>query len=171
MLVKPVDSNRLEALLHRHLGLVSSPPSPALPSPRDTTVASDLAVVDMELGARLANGSASLARELLNELVASLPETQDKLRAALVTGDPEALLDVVHALNGACRYCGAPELALLAETLETRLRSRGMADVDTLVEDLFEAIERLHDWQAKDQEAPSSTTIASASSASSLKDK
>lgn len=174
VLVKPVDSNRLETLLHRHLGPVSSPPAPvsaALPMPRDTSVASDLAVVDMELGTRLANGSASLARELLDELAASLPATQDELRAALVTRDPEALLDVVHALNGACRYCGAPELALLAETLETRLRSRGMADIDVLMDDLFQAIDRLCDWHAQHQEGPSSTTIASASSASSLKDK
>jgi two-component system sensor histidine kinase BarA len=171
VLIKPVDSNRLEAVLHRHLGLVSSPPAPALPSPRDTTVASDLAVVDMDLGARLANGNVSLARELLDELVASLPATLNELQAALATGDSEALLDAVHSLNGACRYCGAPELALVAETLETRLRSRGLTDVDTLLDDLLQAIERLCAWHAQDQEAPSSTTIANASSASSLKDR
>ncbi|WP_240936135.1 ATP-binding protein [Billgrantia bachuensis] len=171
ILVKPVDSNRLEAVLHRHLGPVASPPAAALPAPRDTAVASDLAVVDMELGTRLANGNESLARELLDELVASLPKTVNELQAAHATGDPETLLDVVHALNGACRYCGAPALALVAETLETRLRSRGMTDVDTLIEDLLQAIQRLREWHGGHQDKPSSTTIASASSASSLKDR
>ncbi|WP_232090645.1 ATP-binding protein [Billgrantia diversa] len=171
ILVKPVDSNRLEAVLHRHLGPVSSSPAAALPTPRDTDVASDLAVVDMELGTRLANGNENLARELLDELVASLPKTVSELQAAHATGDPETLLDVVHALNGACRYCGAPALALVAETLETRLRSRGMTDVDTLIEDLLQAIQRLREWHVGPQDKPSSTTIASASSASSLKDR
>ncbi|MGQ4877330.1 ATP-binding protein [Billgrantia sp. LNSP4103-1] len=171
VLVKPVDSNRLEAVLHRHLGLVSSPSAPALPPPSDTSVASDLAVVDMDLGARLANGNVSLAHELLDELVHSLPATLNELHAALSTGDSEALLDAVHALNGACRYCGAPELALVAETLETRLRSRGLEDVDSLINDLFQAIERLRDWHAQDHESPlSCTTSASSSSASSPDD-
>ncbi|MGR2740091.1 ATP-binding protein [Billgrantia sp. Q4P2] len=171
VLVKPVDSNRLEAILHRHIGPVSPPLAPALPAARESGLASELAVVDMELGTRLANGNESLARELLDELVASLSATADDIRAALSSQDPEALLDAVHALNGACRYCGAPALALVAETLETRLRSRGMSDVDTLVDELFQAIERLRDWHAGHQGAPSNTTIANANSASSLKDR
>ncbi|QTP54608.1 response regulator [Billgrantia sulfidoxydans] len=169
VLVKPVDSNRLEAVLHRHVGPATL--LPTLPAAQESGLASELAVVDMGLGTRLANGNERLARELLGELVASLPKTVGELRDALATGDPEKLLDVVHSLNGACRYCGAPELALVAETLETRLRSRGMSDVDALIDDLFQAIERLGEWHAAYQEYPSSTTIASASSASSLKDR
>ncbi len=161
VLIKPVDSNRLETILQRHLGFVpplpAPAPTPALPAAREANVAADLAVVDLELGTRLANGSESLAYELLDQLVASLPDTLDQLREALARGDSEALLDAVHALNGACRYCGAPELALVAETLETRLRSRGMSEVSSLLEDLFSAIDRLSEWHAQRQEAPPST--------------
>ncbi|MCE8051401.1 response regulator [Halomonas daqingensis] len=161
VLIKPVDSNRLETILQRHLGFVpplpAPAPTPALPAAREANVAADLAVVDLELGTRLANGSESLAYELLDQLVASLPDTLDQLREALARGDSEALLDAVHALNGACRYCGAPELALVAETLETRLRSRGMSEVSSLLEDLFRAIDRLSEWHAQRQEAPPST--------------
>ncbi|WP_111412322.1 HAMP domain-containing sensor histidine kinase [Billgrantia lactosivorans] len=171
VLVKPVDSNRLEAVLHRHVGLAALPQTPSLPATQEAGLASQLEVVDMELGTRLANGNEDLARELLEELVASLPKTVDELRGALASGDPERLLDAVHALNGACRYCGAPELALVAETLETRLRSRGMAEVDSLIDDLFQAIGRLGEWRAALQAPPSSTTIASATSASSLRDR
>ncbi|MDX5376186.1 MAG: response regulator [Halomonas sp.] len=164
VLTKPVDSNRLEAVLHRHVGLTALPPTPALPAAQESEPASELDVVDMQLGTRLANGNESLARELLEELVASLPKTEGELQGALATGDPEALLDVVHALNGACRYCGAPELALVAETLETRLRSRGMADIEPLIEDLFQAIERLREWHATHQEASNKVTASSTSS-------
>ncbi|MBA2778553.1 response regulator [Billgrantia kenyensis] len=171
VLVKPVDSNQLEALLQRHLGQVAPLPAPspalAAPASRESVVASDLAVVDMALGTRLANGNESLAHELLEELVASLPKTLEELRSAIATEDPEALLDAVHALNGACRYCGAPELALTAETLETRLRSRGMAKVDPLIDELFQAIERLREWHAQGQdELPGQNHAGSASSRS-----
>ncbi len=180
VLIKPVDSHQLEAILQHHLPMAAPATSPAmfpfvpaepLAPPAELEQTSELAAVDMQLGTRLANGNEGLARELLGELVASLPASMAELQAALATEDVEALLDAVHALNGACRYCGAPQLALVAETLETRLRSRGLEGVDTLIDDLFQAIERLIDWHAEAQEAPSSTTMASASSASSLKDK
>ncbi|MCE8020005.1 response regulator [Halomonas sp. MCCC 1A11036] len=172
VLAKPVDSNRLEALLQRYIGHVPAPAAAAKsPAAQETapSLASELAVVDMDLGTRLANGNESLAYELLDELVASLPDTVSDMQSALSAGDPEALLDAVHALNGACRYCGAPALALVAETLETRLRSRGMADIEPLTEDLFQAIGRLREWHATHRKTPSDTTIAS--SATPLKDR
>ena len=168
VLVKPVDANRLAAILQRHLGLS---PTLELPAQQQNTPASELAVVDLVLGARLANGNEQLARELLDELIASLPQTEREVQAALDDEDQEALLDAVHALNGACRYCGAPALALVAETLETRLRSRGMTEVETLVDDLFKAIERLRVWHRDHQAETSSTTIASAISDSSLRER
>ncbi|RDB43237.1 response regulator [Halomonas sp. DQ26W] len=171
VLIKPVDSNALEAILQRHLRV--TPPVRQMES--DATErqeqSAELAVIDLLLGTRLANGSQSLALELLEELATSLPSSARELQAALSTEDPEALLDTVHALNGACRYCGAPELALVAETLETRLRSEGMTGVEPLIDDLFRAMERLRAWHAQQQNQPSSTTIANASSASSLRDK
>ncbi|WP_445157215.1 ATP-binding protein [Halomonas sp. E14] len=174
VLIKPVDSNELEGILQRHLQLAKPPPSISLTQEEEdeqTQESSELAVVDLALGTRLANGNAGLARELIGELIGTLPATAAELRAALSSHDEEALLDAVHALNGACRYCGAPELGLVAETLETRLRSRGMAGMETLIDDLFRAMDRLKDWQANHPTQLSSSTMASASSASSLNDK
>ncbi|MCC5882970.1 MAG: response regulator [Halomonas sp.] len=175
VLIKPVDSNRLETVLQRHIGLVPPSVEPAdtpatSPAREREEVASDLAVVDLVLGARLANGSESLARELIDELVASLPATLEELHAALATGDAEILLDAVHALNGACRYCGAPELALVAETLETRIRSRGMDDLSSLLDDLFRAIERLRKWHAETHQATANAPLDSSSPAAPLQD-
>ncbi|TFH85443.1 response regulator [Billgrantia azerbaijanica] len=173
VLIKPVDSQQLEALLRRHLGTL--PPTPASKTVSHETTGRDSEshdVVDLALGTRLANGSESLARELLEGLVRSLPESDTAIRAALSSGDEEALLDAVHALNGACRYCGAPELALVAETLETRLRSRGMVEIEALMGELFAAMSRLQAWHDRTPSAqPSSTTIARASSASSDSDR
>ncbi|EWH02938.1 ATP-binding protein [Halomonas sp. BC04] len=171
VLIKPVDSHALELILQRHLRITAPPRQMAPEATERQEQSEELAVVDLVLGTRLANGSESLALELLQELAVSLPASARELQAALSTDDSEALLDTVHALNGACRYCGAPELALVAETLETRLRSKGMTDVEPLIDDLFRAMDRLRAWHAQQQNQPSSATNTDVSEASSLKGK
>ncbi|WP_192036675.1 ATP-binding protein [Halomonas sp. YLGW01] len=176
VLIKPIDAQRLVTLLGQHLGLRLPPPrqersgsslSTAEP-PQDGPVESDgeLAVVDMGLGARLAGGREDLARKTLTLLLESLDDSERALDAAWQAQDSEAFLEAIHRLNGACRYCGAPQLALLAETLETKLRVQGVAAVGSLLKELYAAMGRLRAWQAR-QAQPSSTTSASASSASS----
>ncbi|WP_416140353.1 ATP-binding protein [Halomonas sp. HK25] len=165
VLVKPVDSDQLRDALLRHLG-VALPEADESPSPprenalvKSTISAADdgeLPTVDLELGARLAGGRASLARELLERLAAGLVENEAALRHALAEGDDEALLDGIHALNGACRYCGAPRLGLIAESLETRLRTRGRDAVTPLMDELFAAMTDLRAWAQRETQ-PSST--------------
>ncbi|MGJ7456386.1 ATP-binding protein [Halomonas sp. RA08-2] len=151
VLVKPVDGDQLRDTLHRHLGVMlteeNETPSPLLEvAPTLTADDGELPTVDLELGARLAGGRASLARELLERLAAGLEENEAELRRALAEGDDEALLDGIHGLNGACRYCGAPRLGLIAESLETRLRTRGRDAVTPLMNDLFDAMADLRAW-------------------------
>ncbi|MDI5985569.1 ATP-binding protein [Halomonas sp. M4R5S39] len=169
VLIKPLAPQDLAELLQQHLDLPALPlPEADATPPAQTADDGELAVVDLDLGTRLAGGREPLARELLARLSGSLQDSEREIREALERQDDEALLDAIHALNGACRYCGAPRLALLAETLETRLRSRGREGVTPLLDDLFAAMAGLRDWQANQ---PSSTTKATASSASSVNDK
>ncbi|MBE0488509.1 MAG: response regulator, partial [Halomonas sp.] len=159
VLVKPVDGDQLRDTLHRHLGVVL-PEANETPSPlredAPPLLADDgeLPTVDLELGARLAGGRASLARELLERLAAGLEENEADLRRALAESDDEALLDGIHALNGACRYCGAPRLGLIAESLETRLRTRGRDAVTHLMDDLFAAMADLRAWAQREAQPP-----------------
>ncbi|MCH4561759.1 ATP-binding protein [Halomonas sp. EGI 63088] len=169
VLIKPLDTHGLTELLQHHLDLPTLPPLETGDTPVERAEEDgELAVVDLTLGTRLAGGREPLARELLARLADSLPESKTAIREALEREDDEALLDAIHALNGACRYCGAPRLALIAETLETRLRSRGREGVTPLLDDLFAAMAGLRDWQTAQ---PSSTTKATASSASSVNDR
>ncbi|MFC2993019.1 ATP-binding protein [Halomonas tibetensis] len=157
VLVKPVDTDQLRNALHRHLGL-ALPVAETAPSPSPATVPDDdeLPTVDLELGTRLAGGKATLARELLERLAAGLEESEAALRHALAEGNDEALLDGIHALNGACRYCGAPRLGLIAESLETRLRTRGREAVTPLMDDLFAAMADLRAWARPETQASDS---------------
>lgn len=108
---------------------------------------SALPAVDLTLGTRLAGGKTSLAKQQLVRLIDSLEEHERQMREAFQADELNELLDWVHGLNGASRYCGAPELALLVETLETRLRTSGLRHVDTLLEELYAAMTRLAQYR------------------------
>ncbi|WP_141441239.1 response regulator [Vreelandella titanicae] len=156
VLVKPIDETQLAQLLNRFLGVThrltastAEPPYPqhdinATQRPRVSHAApATLPIIDLEIGARLAGGKEHLAREQLKRLIDSLDESEQHMRAAFGQQHLPTLLDWVHGLNGASRYCGAPELALLVETLETRLRTSGLDHVEGLLEDLYRAMARL----------------------------
>ncbi|KPQ26088.1 MULTISPECIES: ATP-binding protein [unclassified Halomonas] len=144
VIIKPIDEHELGQLLSRFLGI--PPPEGSSPQPKKVSpsaAAATLPVIDLTLGARLAGGKEDLARAQLRRLIDNLPATRAEMDAAFQQRDLEALLDSVHGLNGASRYCGAPELALIVETLETRLRTSGLDHVDTLIDDLYHAMDKL----------------------------
>ncbi|WP_458526346.1 ATP-binding protein [Onishia taeanensis] len=159
VLIKPVDAKVLVKLLSQHLAVNLPEPrqdqggasltAPEAPLDRHVDADGELAVVDMHMGTRLAGGREELARKTLALLLESLDESEASLQAAWQAEDHEALLDAIHRLNGACRYCGVPQLALLAETLETRLRVQGLAAVESLLKELYAAMSRLRAWQAR----------------------
>ncbi|PCF97324.1 ATP-binding protein [Vreelandella nigrificans] len=147
VLIKPIDEAQLQQLLQRYLGtspLIKQTPINTKPlPPAPTAPPGKLQVIDLVLGTRLAGGKEHLAREQLKRLIDSLAESEREMRGAHAEQDLTALLDSVHSLNGASRYCGAPELALLVETLETRLRTSGLRHAEDLLNDLYEAMGRL----------------------------
>ncbi|HSP59098.1 MAG TPA: ATP-binding protein [Halomonas sp.] len=167
IVVKPVDANGLASILQRHL---ARPVNMALEPPPESPLddEQELADIDMALGTQLAGGREPLARDLLARLASWLPESELSIQDAIDRQDDDALLDTIHALNGACRYCGVPRLALLVETLETRLRSRGRSAVLPLLDELFAAMANVRHWATRH---PSSTTNATAMSASSERDR
>ncbi|WP_280540186.1 ATP-binding protein [Chromohalobacter sp. 11-W] len=162
-LIKPIREEALDTLLKRHLGeAVNSTPDSrptALPSPppdeaptqaaQDDTAGDELPVVDMQLGMRMAGGREALAHDMLTLLFEHLDESEQAIHAAWVAQDAEAFHEQVHRLNGACRYCGVPQLALLAETLETRFKAQGLEACQGLYAALQTAITRLREWQAQ----------------------
>ncbi|WP_075881350.1 ATP-binding protein [Vreelandella massiliensis] len=144
VIIKPIDEAQLNQLMQRFLGVpLHIPTAPQALSPQPIREPETLAIVDLTLGERLAGGSRDRARDLLIALIDSLDASEAKIRQAVQQEDETALLDAVHHLNGASRYCGAPELALLVETLETRLRTRGLAQAYPLIADLYVSMQRL----------------------------
>ncbi|MGC3873032.1 ATP-binding protein [Halomonas sp. GXIMD04776] len=153
VLTKPLDEQALARILTRYLGITpnfDTPHSDAAPGEtEDGDEQGPLAVVDMQLGQRLAGGRLDLAQQTLEMLLDGLDQSEAELRESFEASDEKAFLDAVHRLNGACRYCGVPELALLCETLETRVRAQGLPAVGNMLDAVFAAMQRLREWKAQ----------------------
>ncbi len=69
-----------------------------------------------------------LAREMLQMLIAFMPEVRNKVEEQLVGEQPEGLVDLIHKLHGSCSYSGVPRLKKLCHTLESQLRAGTAAE-------------------------------------------
>ncbi len=150
-LAKPIDENQLEHLLQLFtqtpslvqpgLVLESQAIAPSSPNPATLSVAAASTesgqgqLYDAELALRQAAGKPELAREMLELLLASLPETQSLLAQANDLPATE-LQAGIHKLAGGAAYCGMPALQALCHQLESALRHGETAE--TLEPELLE---------------------------------
>lgn len=103
---------------------------------------SDLLVLDPDEGLRLAAGKADLAADMLSMLMASLEADREAIRVAREANDQNALIERVHRLHGATRYCGVPQLRAACQRSETLLKQQDPKALVAL-EELERAINRL----------------------------
>ena len=99
----------------------------------------------MDESIELAAGKEDLAEELFSMLLEQLHTDLPEIRARWQQNDLDGLLDIVHKLHGATRYCGVPELREAANRLETALK-RATPDREYLKDQLLGAMERLQAW-------------------------
>ena len=81
-------------------------------------------MLDHEEGLRLAAGKADLAADMLAMLLASLEADREAIRLARQSNDHNALIERVHRLHGATRYCGVPQLRAACQRSETLLKQQ-----------------------------------------------
>ncbi len=108
--------------------------------------------VDINLATQLAAGNRSLAKEMLLMMQDGLDDDLETLKEGWTTNDFSAVLERVHRLHGACRYCGVPELERVCNRLETRLKKYNTLNNDKVREDfqlLIQSIIRLNEWEIK----------------------
>ncbi len=142
---KPISPEQLAHCVQRWTGIALEMPTSArddnaLPTRRleDREM---LPVLDREEGLRLAAGKADLEEDMLRMLVESLPEERSRIEQHMTVNAQEALLEVIHKLHGACRYCGVPQLRACCENAEDLLK-RGQPN-QVAISQLIEAIDRL----------------------------
>lgn len=107
------------------------------------------APVDLERSVRLAGGNKELAREMLEMLLQELKDDRKVIRQHIREGNHKGLLERVHRLHGASRYCAVPRLETCCYQLENLLKQRdSLADPDVKksVSELRQAITQLQEW-------------------------
>ncbi len=97
--------------------------------------------LDMVTGLRLMGGKQTLYLDMLRKFALKQADVADRIRNALVAGDPAAAERIVHTLKGLCGSIGANGLQQQAAGLESMLRS-GVTDhvLETPLVDLEDKI-------------------------------
>ncbi|TRX75579.1 response regulator [Pseudomonas mangiferae] len=136
-LTKPINERQLAQVVLKWTGLSlhqqgqeRAPEAPPAP---------ELSVLDADEGLRLAAGKPDLAADMLNMLLASLDSDREAIRQARDGEDRVALIERVHRLHGATRYCGVPQLRAACQRSETLLKQedpgagRALDDLDAAI--------------------------------------
>lgn len=123
-LAKPIEEDKLHSLLLRYLPGpgVSQWLTPPEPEPVEAPEKPEVSL-DWQLALRQAANKPDLAREMLQMLIAFLPEIRNKVEEQLVGEAPEDLVEAIHKLHGSCGYSGVPRLKRLCHLIEHHLRS------------------------------------------------
>ncbi|CAM3839610.1 MULTISPECIES: response regulator [Pseudomonas] len=120
-LTKPISERQLAQVVLKWTGLALGAPRQER-SLESTPDSSELKVLDPEEGLRLAAGKPDLAADMLAMLLASLESDREAIRAAREVADRNGMIERVHRLNGASRYCGVPQLRAACQRSETLLK-------------------------------------------------
>ncbi len=140
-LTKPISERQLAQVVLKWTGLAlrnQVSDSPHEPLRHNTK----LSVLDPEEGLRLAAGKADLAADMLAMLLASLEADRHAIHQAREAKDNTALIERVHRLHGATRYCGVPQLRAACQRSETLLKQENPQACAAL-DELDQAITRL----------------------------
>ena len=139
-LTKPISERQLAQVVLKWTGLALRNHAPERADTYGST--SDLLVLDPDEGLRLAAGKADLAADMLAMLLASLEADREAIRVARQSHDHNALIERVHRLHGATRYCGVPQLRAACQRSETLLKQQD-PKAHAALEELERAINRL----------------------------
>jgi two-component system sensor histidine kinase BarA len=153
---KPISSGQLTEIIHEYTGYVcpKSGGNGRLPVPevRDTrralrplTRKMQQDCVSVEESIQLAAGKADLAEELFSMLLEQVHVDRERIPELWANDNMDELLECVHKLHGAARYCGVPELRAAANHLETAIKCSA-PDLEHQKDQLLSAMERLQNW-------------------------
>ncbi|PSS49438.1 response regulator [Pseudomonas sp. BBP2017] len=140
-LTKPISERQLAQVVLKWTGLNLSAPHNER-APQRMAESSELKVLDPEEGLRLAAGKPDLAADMLAMLLASLEADREAIRAAREAADRNGMIERVHRLNGASRYCGVPQLRAACQRSETLLKQND-PEAPRALDELDRAIIRL----------------------------
>jgi two-component system sensor histidine kinase BarA len=108
-------------------------------------------IFDPQYAMRLANNKLDLAIDMFNMLLEGLTNDLPEIQGLWQGQQQEPLLQHIHKIHGATRYCGTPCLMDTLEQLETGLKNQALVDCEKLYQKTIESIIRLQQWSQENQ--------------------
>jgi two-component system sensor histidine kinase BarA len=108
-------------------------------------------IFDPQYSMRLANNKLDLAIDMFNMLLEGLTNDLPEIQGLWQGQQQEPLLQHIHKIHGATRYCGTPCLMHTLEQLETGLKNQELVDCENLYQKTIESIIRLQQWAQENQ--------------------
>ncbi|WP_430459603.1 response regulator [Thalassolituus sp. LLYu03] len=142
---KPISEEQLAACIERwtgfrpQAGVRTPPPSESQPTSCEW-------VFDASSALRHASGKLDLATDMFNMLLESLHKDMQAVIDAWEEEDLDRLLETVHRIHGATRYCGVPCLRNTLDQFETALKSGASREYPRLMRQLTEDAAQLQHW-------------------------
>jgi len=145
-MTKPIDETMLRHIIYEYCDFnhLVSPTSSILTNSSANDKKDVTKVIDWPLALKRSANKVDLAKEMFLGLVESLPETQQDIQEAIAAEDVAQIKRLVHKLNGACCYTGAPNLAKITSQLETQLKmGLSIEELEPEFLEFFEHIEQV----------------------------
>lgn len=150
---KPINNDQLMQCIERwtgyHCELDKTKPPHLLATnseASDSTEVSDCLIFDALSAMRLANQKLDLAIDMQAMLLENLTEDLQDIETLWHNQQQAELLQRVHKIHGATRYCGTPCLMHSMEQLENGLKNNDLVDCDELYQKAIQAIINLQQW-------------------------
>ncbi|MET0986894.1 MAG: response regulator [Steroidobacteraceae bacterium] len=140
-LSKPIDRDKLEACLERHLGAAGLDAVTPASAPADTSSTNPSVPVDWSTLLTLL-GDEQLAQELVADFIQCGREGLELIGKSLETGDVRALIKKAHEIRGASANMHASGTARAAERLETAANSGATDELAMLAQELRREFDR-----------------------------
>ncbi len=156
---KPISQEQLADCIQRWSGYVATrlliegpagtqpgEPEEAAPTQAENTTRDT--IFDAVIALRHANQKVDLAEDMFIMLMDSLSNDMGHIMEAWEEEDMDTLLEKVHRIHGATRYCGVPALRSALEQFETALKASQTGQLPDMMRRLSEEVSRLQAWAA-----------------------
>ncbi|MBL4799264.1 MAG: response regulator [Oleispira sp.] len=150
---KPINNAQLMQCIERWTGYQCPEEIIIEPkAPRQTSISlndsreEDCLIFDPKYAMRLANNKVDLAIDMFSMLLEGLTDDLLDIQTLWQQQQQQELLQSIHKIHGATRYCGTPCLMNSMEQLETGLKNETLVDCEPLYLQAIESIIRLQQW-------------------------
>ena len=140
---KPISQEELAATLERWTGYRSIELSSPMPYEKEDQVNQ---IFNGKALLQQVNGNTALAIETFSMFLADLPNEKDRVIKLWEDEALDDLLEAVHYIHGAIRYCGAPSLRDSLSKFETDLKNNDVHQFPSSMRQLTQAMNELQAW-------------------------